>query len=78
MDQFAHLPAEERAIVFRETAAHLGLGAASVVEKDFCLRNGRSNQPLNIGTLASQGFKASGNTTTPVKARECAKKCAEN
>lgn len=35
MDQFAHLPAEERAIVFREAAAHLGLGAATVVEKDF-------------------------------------------
>jgi hypothetical protein len=35
MDQFAHLPAEERAIVFREAAARLGLGAVTVVEKDF-------------------------------------------
>jgi len=35
MDQFAPLTAEERATVFREAAARLGLGAATVVEKDF-------------------------------------------
>src|SRR6202521_454747 len=35
MDQFAQLPAAERATVFRETAAQLRLGSATIVEKDF-------------------------------------------
>lgn len=35
MDHFAQLPAAERAIVFRETAAALQLGSATVIEKDF-------------------------------------------
>jgi len=35
MDQFAQLPAAERATVFRETAAHLRLGSATIIEKDF-------------------------------------------
>ena len=35
MDQFALLPAAERAIVFREAAARSRLGSATIVEKDF-------------------------------------------
>jgi predicted nucleotidyltransferase component of viral defense system len=35
MDQFALLPAAERAIVFREAAARLKFGSATIVEKDF-------------------------------------------
>jgi hypothetical protein len=35
MDHFALLPAPERAIVFRETAARLRVGSATIVEKDF-------------------------------------------
>jgi hypothetical protein len=35
MDHFALLPCRERAIVFRETAARLRLGSATIVEKDF-------------------------------------------
>ena len=35
MDHFARLPAPERAIVFRETAARLQVGSAIIVEKDF-------------------------------------------
>jgi hypothetical protein len=35
MDRFAQLPAAERAIVFRETAARLRVGWATIVEKDF-------------------------------------------
>jgi hypothetical protein len=35
MDQFALLRVEERATIFREAAARLGVGAATVVEKDF-------------------------------------------
>ena len=35
MDQFALLPAAERATVFREAAARLKLSAATIVEKDF-------------------------------------------
>ena len=35
MDHFAQLPAPERAIVFRETAARLRVGSATIVEKDF-------------------------------------------
>ena len=35
MDHFALMPAPERAIVFRETAARLRVGSASIVEKDF-------------------------------------------
>jgi hypothetical protein len=35
MDHFAALPAPERAIVFRETAARLPIGSAIVAEKDF-------------------------------------------
>jgi hypothetical protein len=35
MDHFALLPARERAIVFREIAARLRVGSATIVEKDF-------------------------------------------
>ena len=35
MDQFATMPAAERATVFREAAARLKLGTATIVEKDF-------------------------------------------
>jgi predicted nucleotidyltransferase component of viral defense system len=35
MDHFALLPAAERATVFREAAARLKLGTATIVEKDF-------------------------------------------
>src|SRR5260370_22292561 len=35
MDHFALLPAAERATIFREAAASLKLGAATIVEKDF-------------------------------------------
>jgi hypothetical protein len=35
MDHFALLPAPERAVVFRETAARLQVGSATIVEKDF-------------------------------------------
>jgi hypothetical protein len=35
MDQFAQLPAAERATVFREAAARLKLSGATIVEKDF-------------------------------------------
>jgi hypothetical protein len=35
MDHFALLPARERAIVLRETAARLRVGSATIVEKDF-------------------------------------------
>ena len=35
MDHFALLPAPERAIAFRETAARLRVGSATIVEKDF-------------------------------------------
>jgi predicted nucleotidyltransferase component of viral defense system len=35
MDHFALLPAAERATIFREAAARLKLGAATIVEKDF-------------------------------------------
>src|SRR5450432_4354148 len=35
MDHFAQLPAPERAIVFRETAARLRVGSATIVEKNF-------------------------------------------
>src|SRR5216684_5536414 len=35
MDQFALLPAAERATVFREAAARLRLGSATIMEKDF-------------------------------------------
>ena len=35
MNEFAMRPARERAAVFQETAARLGLGRAAIVEKDF-------------------------------------------
>ena len=35
MDHFALLPAAERATVFRETAARLRVGSATIIEKDF-------------------------------------------
>jgi hypothetical protein len=35
MDRFALLPAAERALIFRETAARLPVGSATIVEKDF-------------------------------------------
>jgi len=35
MDHFARLPASERATVFREAAARLPLGSATIIEKDF-------------------------------------------
>jgi hypothetical protein len=35
MDHFALLPSAERATIFREAAARLKLGAATIVEKDF-------------------------------------------
>ena len=35
MDTFALLPAPERAVVFRESAARLQVGSAIIVEKDF-------------------------------------------
>ena len=35
MDHFALLPAPEREVVFRETAARLRVGSATIVEKDF-------------------------------------------
>ena len=35
MDHFALLPAAERATVFREAAARLRVGSATIIEKDF-------------------------------------------
>jgi hypothetical protein len=35
MDHFALLPAAERATVFREAAARLRVGSATILEKDF-------------------------------------------
>src|ERR1700680_2777297 len=35
MDHFALLPAVERATVFREAAARLRVGSATIIEKDF-------------------------------------------
>src|SRR5260370_39309481 len=37
MDQFALLPAAERATVFREAAARLRVGPAIIIEKDLCV-----------------------------------------
>ena len=35
MDSVAKLPSEERAALFRETAAKMGLGSSVIPEKDF-------------------------------------------
>ena len=53
MDHFALLPAAERATVFREAAARLRVGSATIIEKDFWVC-WTLNQLFSIDPLAGR------------------------